>query len=196
MNIQGQYPMPASVEQIWAVIFDPAFMAKVIPGCRDINQTNEHEYRLKLVLGIPGIQGQYQGRMLITDTEPLCRISGDIDGTGGLGKFQGQGQLEFEGTANGTTQMTYSADVEIRGPMASMAGDFLEQVATQLMRQSLDSFAAIVSAPPAAAADSAGPTESEPQNISGGPGVGFMALKAIFAVIARKIGRFFGFRHS
>jgi carbon monoxide dehydrogenase subunit G len=198
MNLQGQYSMPATVEQIWAVIFDPTFMAKVMPGCREIDQTGDREYKMKLVLGIPGIQGQYQGRMLITDTEPLRRIVGDIDATGGLGKFQGQGALEFESIAPGTTRMVYSADVEIRGPMASMAGDFFEQVADQLMRQSLDSFADLLAAPATSATPPADQAESVPAaaTVSGGPGMGLMAFKAVMAIIVKKIGRFFGFKHD
>ena len=201
MQIQGEYSMPASVEQIWAVIFDPAFMAKVIPGCREIDQTSDREYRLKLVLGIPGIQGQYQGRMLITDTEPLRRIFGDIDATGGLGKFQGQGRLEFDTEEAGVTRLSYSAEVEIRGPMASMAGDFFEQVATQLMRQSLDSFAGLLQATPQNTAPvsqvpGSAPAAEVAEVVPAGPNMGVMALKAAMAIIAQKIRRLLGFKRN
>ena len=36
MKVGGEGALQASPEDIWKVIFDPAFMAKVIPGCKDI----------------------------------------------------------------------------------------------------------------------------------------------------------------
>jgi carbon monoxide dehydrogenase subunit G len=65
MKVKGEGTIAATPEEIWNVIFDPAFMSQVIPGCKDIVQPQEDEYKVKMVLGIPAVQGQYSGTLKI-----------------------------------------------------------------------------------------------------------------------------------
>ena len=51
-------------------------MSQVIPGCKDIAQPAEDEYRLKMALVIPAIQGNYSGTLRILEKNP--RKGGDI----------------------------------------------------------------------------------------------------------------------
>ncbi len=140
MKVGGQGAMAASPEEIWTVIFDPAFMAQVIPGCKDIAQPTEDEYQVKMVLGIPALQGYYSGALRILEKNPFERIKGSIEGQGGLGKIDGTWEMQFQENDEKETRVIYSVVVDISGPMASMVGGFMEQVADSLVKQGLDSF--------------------------------------------------------
>jgi carbon monoxide dehydrogenase subunit G len=140
MKVGGEGVIEASPEEIWNVIFDPAFMSKVIPGCKDIAQPADDEYKIKMVLGIPAIQGNYSGTLRILEKNPFDMIKGSIEGQGGLGKIDGTWEMQFEKSSDEESKVVYAVNVDISGPMASMVGGFMEQVADSLVKQGLDSF--------------------------------------------------------
>lgn len=140
MKVGGEGALDASPEEIWKVIFDPAFMSRVIPGCKDIAQPAEDEYRIKMVLGIPAVQGNYNGTLRILEKNPFDMIMGSIEGQGGLGKIDGTWEMHFEKSGDKESKVIYAVNVDISGPMASMVGGFMEQVADSLVKQGLDSF--------------------------------------------------------
>ena len=140
MKVSGEGAMATSPEEIWKVIFDPTFMSQVIPGCKDIDQTAEDEYRVKMVLGISALQGRYSGALRILEKNPFETIKGSIQGQGGLGKIDGTWEMQFEKHDEKESRVIYAVNVDIGGPMASMVGGFMEQVADSLIKQGLDSF--------------------------------------------------------
>jgi carbon monoxide dehydrogenase subunit G len=140
MKVGGEGAIEAAPEEIWSVIFDPAFMSKVIPGCKDIAQPADDEYRIKMVLGIPTVQGNYSGTLRILDKNPFDMIKGSIEGQGGLGKIDGTWEMQFEKSSDKESRVVYAVNVDISGPMASMVGGFMEQVADSLVKQGLESF--------------------------------------------------------
>ena len=140
MKVGGEGAIAASPEEIWRVIFDPAFMATVIPGCKDIARPAEDEYKIKMVLGIPAVQGNYSGTLRILEKNPFDTIKGSIEGQGGLGKIDGTWEMQFEESRGKQSRVIYAVKVDITGPMASMVGGFMEQVADSLVKQGLDSF--------------------------------------------------------
>jgi carbon monoxide dehydrogenase subunit G len=140
MKVGGEGALDASPEEIWKVIFDPAFMSQVIPGCKDIAQPAEDEYRIKMVLGIPAVQGNYSGILRILEKNPCDMVKGSIVGQGGLGKIDGAWEMQFQKSGDEESRVIYAVNVDISGPMASMVGGFMEQVADSLVKQGLDSF--------------------------------------------------------
>jgi uncharacterized protein len=140
MKVGGEGAIDASPEEIWSVIFDPAFMSQVIPGCKDIAQPAKDEYRIKMVLGIPAVQGHYSGILRILEKNPCNKIKGSIEGQGGLGKIDGTWEMQFQKSSDKESRVIYAVNVDISGPMASMVGGFMEQVADSLVKQGLDSF--------------------------------------------------------
>jgi carbon monoxide dehydrogenase subunit G len=144
MKVGGEGAMAASPEEIWKFIFDPAFMSRVIPGCKDIARPAEDEYQVKMVLGIPALQGHYSGALRILEKNPFDMIRGSIVGQGGLGKIDGTWEMLFEECDEKESRVIYSVVVDISGPMASMVGGFMEQVADSLVRQGLDSFNQVI----------------------------------------------------
>ena len=140
MKVEGEGAIEAAPEEIWDVIFDPVFMSKVIPGCKDIAQPADDEYRIKMVLGIPAVQGNYSGILRILEKNPFDMIKGSIEGQGGLGKIDGTWEMQFEKNTEKESRVLYDVNVDISGPMASMVGGFMEQVADSLVKQGLESF--------------------------------------------------------
>lgn len=183
MKVGGEGTIAASPEEIWKVIFDPAFMAQVIPGCKDIAQPVEDEYQVKMVLGIPALQGRYSGALRILEKNPFETIKGSIEGQGGLGKIDGSWEMQFEKRNDQESRVIYSVNVDISGPMASMVGGFMEQVADSLIRQGLDSFNQAIKG----AQKNAAPHKPLISNAPPQPNVIKMLFRSVWDVMSSKL---------
>ena len=190
MQIKGEDTITASPEEIWKVIFEPAFMSQVIPGCKDIAHPAEDEYKIKMVMGIPAIQGNYSGTLRILDKNPFDKIKGSIEGQGGLGKIDGTWEMQFEESRDNESKVAYSVNVNISGPMASMVGGFMEQVADSLVKQGLESFNTAITG---AKADIA-PGEPLKADALPKPNLIKMIFRSVFDVIIKRIGNLFKLR--
>ena len=183
MRIEGEGSIPALRKEIWDVMFDPDFMSQVVPGCKEIVQTQEDEYKVRMVLGITAVQGQYSGTLRTLEKKPFDMIKGSIEGEGGLGKIKGVCEAEFQESENNATRVIYSVDVEIRGPMASMVGGFMEQVANSLLKQGLQDFSRAITG----AKEDASSRPSIEVDALPDQSIIKMIFKSVFKVIFKKI---------
>lgn len=124
---------------------------------------------------------------------PFDKIYAEVQGAGGLGKIEGKGKVERKDEENHSTRFIFSTEVDIKGPMASMMGGFMEQVAHSLVRQSLDTFSRKMeiskqdmtgAVPPEKSAKN----DSPPINQS----IIKMALYSVWEVATEKLLRLFG----
>ena len=192
MKIEADSVISVPPKDIWDVMFDPDFMSQVLPGCKEIERTEENEYQIKMVLGIPGIQGQYTGVLKIVEKIPYDTIYAEVQGAGALGKIEGKGVIELKDEDNHSTRFIFSTEVDIRGPMASMMGGFMEQVAHSLVRQSLDTFAQKMEVSKQEITRPAPSGESVKQVTSPtSPSILKMVLHSVWEVTMKKLLRFF-----
>lgn len=137
MNIAGSYDFAASAERIWPLIFDPAELLQLIPGCEQIEQINPDEYRGRLNLRIAAVGGTFQTTIRIIDQQPptFSRFAGEVAGSGGVIK----GQATFRLTeAPQQTTLTYEGQALITGPLGNLNSRLVEGVAQALIHQGLD----------------------------------------------------------
>ena len=193
MKVEADSVISVPPKDIWDVMFDPGFMSQVLPGCKEIERTEENEYQIKMVLGIPGIQGQYSGVLKITEKIPYDTIYAEVQGEGALGRIEGKGVIELKDEENHSTRFIFSTEVNIRGPMASMMGGFMEQVAHSLVRQSLDTFAQKMEVSKQETAGAAASEESvKPVTPPTNPSILKMVLNSVWEVTIKKLRRLFG----
>ena len=191
MKVEADSVIPVPPKDIWEVMFDPDFMSQVLPGCKEIERTEENEYQIKMVLGIPGIQGQYAGVLKIIEKNPYDTIYAEVQGSGALGKIEGKGIIELKEEDNHSTRFVFSTEVNIRGPMASMMGGFMEQVAHSLVRQSLDTFSQKMAASQQEIPSAKSVKQLPPQT---SPGLIKMVFNSIWEVTLKKMLKVFGIK--
>jgi carbon monoxide dehydrogenase subunit G len=193
MKVEADSMISVPPKDIWDVMFDPDFMSQVLPGCKEIERTEENEYQIKMVLGIPGIQGQYSGVLKITEKIPFDTIYAEVQGEGALGRIEGKGVIELKDEENHSTRFIFSTEVDIRGPMASMMGGFMEQVAHSLVHQSLDTFSQKMEVSKQETAGAASSGESGKQIIPPtNPSLLKMVFNSVREVTIGKLRRLFG----
>jgi carbon monoxide dehydrogenase subunit G len=154
MKIAGSYNLAAPRDRVWPVIFDPAALLDLIPGCDRIEADASGSYRGTITLRLPAVSGTYQTAIKILDRrEPeFCRMDGEAAGPGG--SVTGQAAFTLR-EADGGTLVEYDGNAVIAGPLGGMNPRFVEGVAQQLIKQGLGRLDARLAAAMAAEAAAA-----------------------------------------
>lgn len=151
MKIEGNHTLGASREQIWKLLIDPAVMKRCTPGCDKLELIDESTYEAALNIGVGAVKGQYTGRMRLEDLQPPSHLKLIVDGKGTQGFVKGIGILDLS-EADGGTMVTYTGDVQLGGPIASVGQRMLQSSAKMMAGQFFTALEAEVAAIKQAAA--------------------------------------------
>ncbi len=134
MKIEGSYDIPAPRQKVWAAFLDPAQLATAMPGCEKLEAIGEGEYRAVLKIGIAAVKGTFEGKVRLSDLEPPTRYRMAVEGSGGPGFVRGEAAMELADVGSGT-RVSYSADVQVGGLIASVGQRMLGGVAKMMLDQ-------------------------------------------------------------
>jgi len=136
MKVAGSYKFDGSRESIWPLIYDPASLVSLIPGCDQIEQVNSDEYRGQVHVRLPAVAGTYTTFVkLIERNEPhYCRFEGEVNGS--AGSIKGVASFKLE-AVDSQTVMEYEGQAMISGPLAKLDSRFVEGIVQTLLKQGL-----------------------------------------------------------
>ncbi len=163
MNVRGSSTLAAPRTAVFAAICDPNVLLGIIPGCREIEQVADAEYRGVISLRLPGVVGRYRTvvRLVDADAPRYGRLEGEVEGA--LGSIKGQATFRLT-EADGRTTIDYEGQALIDGPLARLDARFVEGLAGSLVGQGLRNLDSRLQADPSAgnASDSRQPTRETP----------------------------------
>ncbi|MCZ2822789.1 MULTISPECIES: SRPBCC family protein [unclassified Modestobacter] len=134
MNLDGSAVLSAAPEQVWAVITDPAVLARTIPGCESLKQVGEDSYTMVVSAGVGAIRGKYAGEVRLSDlTFPSSYVM-HASGSGGPGSVRATVQIKLVPSGDGT-ELTYSADAVVGGAVAGVGQRMITGVAKKMAGQ-------------------------------------------------------------
>ncbi len=136
MNVRGRHTLDAPRAVVFAAIRDPDALLGVIPGCREIAQTGDDEYRGQISVRLPGVVGTYRTVVRLVDADPPCstQLEGELEGT--LGTIRGRATFRLAESGDRTT-IDYEGHAVIGGPLARLDTRFVEGLAEALITQGL-----------------------------------------------------------
>lgn len=147
MELTGEYRISAPRETVWNAILDPEVLKRCIPGCKELEQTGDNAYAAKVQVKVGPVSATFSGSVELTDMEAPagCRIVGQ--GNGGIAGFA-KGEAKVSLAEDGAdTILTYVADAQIGGKLASLGGRLVQATAKKLSDQFFTSFADALNAP-------------------------------------------------
>ena len=130
----GHTLVQAQQQEVWNLLIDPETLAKVIPGCRNLDVVGDNAYRADVDMGVGPVRGRFRANVRLSDLrEPRsARLTGDIAGSLGSGEGVGFVTLEPHGDA---TKVHWQYDVNVSGKVASVGGRMLDGAARVLIGQ-------------------------------------------------------------
>jgi 2-furoyl-CoA dehydrogenase large subunit len=135
---QGTVDIAAPPQTVFALLLDPAALARVIPGCHALVADGEHRYRADLTVGVGLVQARYQARIALSeiDAPRSLRLAGQ--GTSSLGTGAGDGRVWLEPTATGT-RLHYDYRAQVGGKVAMVGSRMLEGAARVIVARLFES---------------------------------------------------------
>jgi hypothetical protein len=135
VNLDGSAVLSADPERVWAVITDPAVLARTIPGCETLEQVGDDEYKMNVSVGVGAIRGTYAGEVRLADQKRPASYVMHASGAGAPGQVRATVTINLEPAGDGKTTLTYSADAVIGGPVAGVGQRMITGVAKRMAGQ-------------------------------------------------------------
>lgn len=137
MKLSGEYTFDAPQELVWEALQDPNVLSSVMPGAHDFAEVGENSYSGMLNIKVGPVQGDFQGKIELSDIVPPQSYHIDVNGQGAPGFVKAEGHMELTGQGN-KTHMAYEGEARIGGRIASVGQRLLDASARSIVRQSLD----------------------------------------------------------
>jgi len=138
LTARGAVDLPATPDAIFAVLLDPAALARVIPGCHALEATGPNQYRADVTVGVGMIKARFEARIGLSDIDAPHRLRLAGAGLSPLGSARGNGLVELTPSAHGT-RLTYDYEAQVSGKVAAVGGRMLEGAAKVVLRQLFES---------------------------------------------------------
>ncbi|MDB5910073.1 MAG: carbon monoxide dehydrogenase [Massilia sp.] len=134
LAMSGAVDLPATPEQVYAVLLDPDALVKVIPGCHALEQVGPNHYRADVTIGIGLVKARYAAEIRLSDLDPPRALSLGGKGVSSLGSAEGAGRIRLEAAGSGT-RLSYDYSAAVSGKVAAVGGRMLEGAAKIVLRQ-------------------------------------------------------------
>jgi carbon monoxide dehydrogenase subunit G len=82
MTMNGEVELPASREVVWAKLNDPEILKACIPGCEELEKTDEQNFRAVAKMKVGPVSARFRGKVTLSDLDPPngYKISGEGEG--------------------------------------------------------------------------------------------------------------------
>jgi 2-furoyl-CoA dehydrogenase large subunit len=130
----GSVHIAAPPEAIYHTLHDPKAMARVIPGCHELEALAFNSYRADMVLSVGLVKVKFQVNMTLADEDPMRRIRLSGKGSGPLGSAEGDGHIQLNKVEDGT-RLDYEYAFALNGKIVSVGARMIESATTMVLRQ-------------------------------------------------------------
>ena len=131
MKLEGSYEVPAPRQTVWDAFQDPARLKQAIPGCEKLEAVGPDEYKATMKVGVGGVKGTFEGKVKLADKQPPDSYKLSAEGSGGPGFIRSDTIITLT-DSDGGTRVSYTADVQVGGLIASVGQRMLGGVSKMM----------------------------------------------------------------
>jgi len=131
MKLEGSHDVPAPRQKVWDAFQDPDLLRQAIPGCEKLEALGNGEFKATMKVGVGGVKGTFEGKVRLFDLKAPESYHMAVEGTGGPGFVRGETVVTMSDTEGGT-RVSYTADVQVGGLIASVGQRMLGGVSKMM----------------------------------------------------------------
>ena len=140
MELLVERLIPASVDQTWAALNDPAVLKACITGCESVERTGDDAFTAVVALRIGPVSARFKGNLKMTNIVPPTGYTINFDGQGGVAGF-GKGSADVALTPEaGQTRLKYNARATVGGKMAQIGSRLIDATAAKITEDFFKAF--------------------------------------------------------
>jgi carbon monoxide dehydrogenase subunit G len=189
MNLTGEYRIPAPRQDVWEALNDPEILKQCIDGCQELSKDSDTQFSAKVTAKVGPVKAKFSGKVTLSELDPPngYKISGE--GQGGVAGFAKGGATVKLTEEGGDTVLSYTANAEVGGKLASVGSRLVEGVAKKQADDFFGKFSLIVGENDREDSDQTlinkrEPTESNTENEQTGLSPAIWGTGLIAAVVA------------
>lgn len=144
MTMNGSVRLDASRQAVWAKLNDPVVLKACIPGCEELEQTEDGGFRATAKIKVGPVSARFKGRVTLSDLDAPngYRIAGE--GEGGIAGFaKGGAVVVLQADGDGTV-LTYDVEAQIGGKLAQLGQRLINGSAKKIADEFFGNFAKAV----------------------------------------------------
>ena len=69
MTMHGEVQLPAAREAVWAKLNDPDVLKACIPGCEELERTEDNGFRAAAKMKVGPVSARFKGRVALSELE-------------------------------------------------------------------------------------------------------------------------------
>jgi carbon monoxide dehydrogenase subunit G len=141
MTMTGEIQLAAPREAVWAKLNDPDVLKPCIPGCEELEKTDDQGFRAVARMKVGPVSARFRGKVALSDLDPPkgYKISGE--GEGGVAGFaKGSAKVDLL-ESDGGTLLSYHVDAQIGGKLAQLGQRLVDGTAKKLADEFFYNFA-------------------------------------------------------
>src|SRR6188508_117170 len=144
MTMNGEVQLAAPREAVWAKLNDPEVLKACIPGCEELEKTEDNGFRATAKMKVGPVSARFKGKVNLSDLDPpnAYRISGE--GQGGVAGFaKGGASVRLADAEAGGTLMAYDVEANVGGKLAQLGGRLINGIAKKYADEFFANFAKV-----------------------------------------------------
>ena len=144
MELQGARHLAVTQEQAWEALNDPQVLKACIPGCEELEKTEDGGFRATAKMKVGPVSARFKGKVTLSDLDPPngYKISGE--GEGGVAGFAKGGAVVKLAEKDGGTLLSYDVEAQIGGKLAQLGQRLINGTAKKLADEFFANFAKAV----------------------------------------------------
>ena len=148
MDMTGEYRIPASRDQVWAALNDPAILKASLPGCESLDRVSDHEFAATVAAKVGPVRAKFNGQVTLSDLNPpeSYKISGEGKG-GAAGFAKGGAEVRLVEESAEVTVLSYTARADVGGKLAQLGSRLIDATAKKMADEFFENFRRQLTAP-------------------------------------------------
>ena len=196
-KIEEKFEVNAPVERVWQYLIDPKRVVECLPGAELLEQKDDRTFLGAIKVKVGPLSMSYKGEAKFTEMNAethQVRMVGNAREVTGSGSTKVSMLSTVVPLANGSSEVSVNADVELVGKIVQFGRGMIEEVSRQMFRQ----FSTCVkqhlevAEDPQPAGNPGPEVQSETKAVAAAP----LAFRAIWAIVARFFKGLFGKRET
>jgi hypothetical protein len=147
MTMSGEVQLVARREAVWHALNDPAVLKACIPGCEELEKTEDNDgFRAVAKLKVGPVSARFKGRVTLSDLDPPNGYKITGEGEGGVAGFAKGGATVGLTDNEGGTLLHYDVEAHIGGKLAQLGQRLINGSAKKLADEFFANFGKAVQA--------------------------------------------------
>ena len=137
-KIEEKFEVQAPVERVWQYMIDPKRVVECLPGAEVLEQKDDQSFLGAIKVKVGPLSMSYKGQAKFTEINEethQVRMVGDAREVTGSGSTKVSMLSTVVPLANGGSEVSVNADVELAGKIVQFGRGMIEEVSRQMFRQ-------------------------------------------------------------